>query len=52
MEFSSHFTPLPLYSGEKNSRYPLTRRMDQPQSRSDLDGEEKISAPSPSKKKI
>jgi hypothetical protein len=40
-EISNHFAPQPLYSGEENRRYPLTRRLEQPQSRSDLDGEEK-----------
>jgi hypothetical protein len=39
------FTPLPLYSQGKSPRYPLDRRLSEPQSRSGRFGEEKILDP-------
>jgi hypothetical protein len=41
------FTHWPLYSQGRSSRYPLDRRLGEPQSRSGPGGEEKNSQPPP-----
>jgi hypothetical protein len=39
------FTPLPLFPPRRRPWYPLGRRLDEPQSRSERGGEEKNSQP-------